>query len=176
MYVTPYPAVVLLISHLRKCVCATRKARGGRQHREVPCHCHSSALKHPEVVQAFVDTKCAQGGPFPALAQASLPPCHVNRFGVIPKGRNTSKWRLITDLSYPPGRSIIDPELCSITYTSVERVMKDPMLPFSLRLAPKIFNTLADGLASQFGCLQYILTVFSLLAHLLPRSEPHVAQ
>ena len=117
---------------------------------------------------------------------------HISRFGVIPKGHNTGKWRLITDLSYPPGYSVndgIDPNICSLRYTTVEDVasacavlgpnatiakidiesvyrlvpvhpddrpplgMKwndqfyiDPMLPFGLRLAPKIFNALADAL------------------------------
>ncbi len=38
-------------------------------------------------------------GPF--TDTSSLPPLHINRFGVIPKGHNTKgKWRLITDLSY----------------------------------------------------------------------------
>ena len=32
---------------------------------------------------------------------------HVNRFGIIPK-RTPTKWRLITDLSYPPENSVID--------------------------------------------------------------------
>lgn len=87
-----------------------------------------SAAEHPEVVQIYLDAECTRGrmlGPFPRAAQASLPPCHINRFGVIPKGRNSGKWRLITDMSYPPGHSVNDgilPDLCSLTYTSVERV------------------------------------------------------
>ncbi len=43
-----------------------------------------------------------------------LSPLQVNRFGVIPKGHNTGKWRLIMDLSYPPEQSVndsIDPQL-----------------------------------------------------------------
>lgn len=154
-----------------------------------------SALEHPEVVQAYLEGECKKGrmlGPFSAAERARLPPCHTNRFGVIPKGHNTGKWRLITDLSFPPGNSVndgIDPDLCSLTYTSVEQVAEvvasyppgallakidvesayrlvpvhpldrplqavdwngalyiDPMLPFGLRSAPKIFNALADGL------------------------------
>ena len=49
----------------------------------------------------------------------------MNRFGVIPEGHNTGKWRLITDLSFPPGRSVndgVDPDLCSLTYTTVDHV------------------------------------------------------
>ena len=84
----------------------------------------------PDVVQAYIAAECARGhmlGPFSpsAQVQVSLPPCHVNRFGVIPKGRNTGRWRLITDLSFPPGLGVndgIDPDLCSLTYTSVDKV------------------------------------------------------
>eukprot|EP00731_Ephydatia_muelleri_P000372 Em0001g372a len=117
---------------------------------------------------------------------------HINRFGVVPKGHNTGKWRLITDLSYPPGHSVndgINPELCSLHYTSVDdvatvavelgqgalmtkvdieaayrlvpvhphdrpllgmewkgQIFADPMLPFGLWSAPKIFNAIADAL------------------------------
>ena len=122
----------------------------------------------------------------------SLPPLHVNRFGVIPKGHNSGKWRLITDLSFPPGSSVnegIDAAFCSLSYTTVDDVAAlvatlgrgsllakvdiesayrlipvhpqdrplqamewegqlfiDPMLPFGLRSAPKIFNAVADAL------------------------------
>ena len=65
-----------------------------------------SALKHPEVLQAYLDTKRTRGrmlGPFSPADQPSLLPCHVSRFGVIPKRRNTGKWCLITDLSFPQG-------------------------------------------------------------------------
>jgi hypothetical protein len=56
-------------------------------------------------------------GPFPSTAD--LPPVHIYRFGVIPKGHNTGKWKLITDLSFPHGRSVndgIDGELSSLSY------------------------------------------------------------
>ena len=131
-------------------------------------------------------------GPFSKVEVQTLPALHVNRFGVIPKGHSTGKWRLITDLSYPPGESVNDgiaPELCLLSYTSVERVAEvaaqygkgevmakidiesayrlipvhpidrplqamewkgqiyiDPMLPFGLRSAPKLFNAVADAL------------------------------
>ena len=154
-----------------------------------------SAYMHQEVIQTYLDKEGAAGrmlGPFSTQAVGVLPQLHVNRFGVIPKGHDTGKWRLITDLSYPPGLSVndgIDPELCSLTYTSVDAVAEvavsyppgallakvdiesvyrlipvhpsdrplqamewegavyvDPMLPFGLRSAPKIFNAVADGL------------------------------
>ena len=51
-------------------------------------------------------------------------PLHINRFRVISKG-NTGKWRLITDLSFPHGFSVndgVDPEFCSLQYTTVEEI------------------------------------------------------
>ena len=64
-------------------------------------------------------------GPFQREELATVPELHINRFGVIPKGHNTGKWRLITDLSYPPDASVndgVDPSLCLLLYVTVERV------------------------------------------------------
>ena len=154
-----------------------------------------SAKEHPEVIQAYLESECAKGrmlGPFSKAEAQTLPALHINRFRVIPKGHNTGKWRLITDLSYPPGEGVndgISPELCSLTYISVDKVAEvatcygegalmakvdiesayrlipvhltdqplqamewkgqvyvDPMLPFGLRSAPKLFNAIADAL------------------------------
>ena len=62
-------------------------------------------------------------GPFPP---AECPPhVHINRFGVIPKGHNTGKWRLITDLSFPRGLSVndgVDEALSSLSYISVDHI------------------------------------------------------
>ena len=141
-------------------------------------------------------------GPFPLSWRDRL---HINRFGLIPKGHDTGKFRLITDLSYPRGRSVndgIDSDLTSLSYISVDNVAElvqqlgrgsllakvdiesayrlvpvhpqdrilqamewkgnvyvDPMLPFGLRSAPKIFNAVADGLN---WCLQQAGVRFSL--------------
>ena len=65
-------------------------------------------------------------GPIPqGAAISSL--MHINRFGVIPKSHNTGKWRLITDLSHPAGKSVndgIDPEFCSLSYISVDHAAR----------------------------------------------------
>ena len=53
----------------------------------------------------------------------------INRVGVIPKGQS-KKWRVIMDLSYPPGHSVNDaihPDLCSMVYTTVDRVAQRVM-------------------------------------------------
>ena len=88
----------------------------------------SSALSHPSVISDYLAKELSLGrllGPFSGLSQ--FPGLHVSRFGVIPKGHNTGKWCLITDLSFPPGASAndgIDPLLCSLSYTTVDQVAK----------------------------------------------------
>ena len=67
----------------------------------------------------------AAGNIFGPFSLSVLPDVHINRFGVIPKKYQPGKWRLITNLSYPEGTSVndaIDPSLCSLTYTSVDKV------------------------------------------------------
>ena len=146
-----------------------------------------SALSHTEVVMDYLRKELSLGPP-----GFSTPEPHINRFGVIPKGHDTGRWRLITNLSFPPERSVndgVDAALCSLVYTTVDRVAKvavslgvgallakvdiesayrlipvhpedrplqamrwnnqiyvNPMLPFGLRSAPKIFNAVADAL------------------------------
>ena len=156
-----------------------------------------SARLHPEAVSGYLQKESRLGrmlGPF--MESELVPQSQVSRFGVIPKGHGTGKFRLITDLSYPPGTSVndgIDPELCTLSYTTVEEVAAqaasvgkgallaktdiesayrlvpvhpqdrilqavrwegayyvDPMLPFGLRSAPKIFNAIADALHWHF--------------------------
>ena len=149
-----------------------------------------SAHMHPTVITKYIQGEISRGrmlGPFPPTF--APPELQINWFRVIPKGHNMGKWRLITDLSFPPGRRVndgVDPEPCSLTYTTVDEVATiiaglgrgalmekvdvesayrlvpvqphdralqavqwqgltyvDPMLPFGLRSAPKIFNAIA---------------------------------
>ena len=99
-----------------------------------------STLQHLEVAQSYLAKECALGrmlGPSPLSLTATLPPLHINHFGVIPKGHITSKWRLITDISFPPSFSVndgIDPELCYLVYSSVERWQSPPPIPLVLSL------------------------------------------
>lgn len=151
-----------------------------------------SANAHPQVVTNYLQDELAKGrmlGPLPLSFAA--PELQINRFGVIPKGHNTGKWRLITDLSFPPGRSVndgVECDLCSLSYITVDTVAGmvanlgpgtllakvdiesayrlipvhphdrplqavrwqdnlyiDPMLPFGLRSAPKVFTAVADA-------------------------------
>lgn len=71
-----------------------------------------SALRH-----LYLQTELAKSFPSPD----GLPPL----FGDIPKGHNTGKWRLVTDLSFPHGRSIndgIDGAISSLSYISVDDI------------------------------------------------------
>ena len=85
-----------------------------------------SADQHPEVIREYLHKERQLGrllGPFRDLT--THPALQINRFGVILKGHNKEKWRLITDLSYPPNHSVndgIDEEFCSLSYISVDQV------------------------------------------------------
>ena len=84
-----------------------------------------SALQHPEVVERYIQTEQAEGRIIGPLGESESQIVHMNRIGVIPKGRTPGRWRLITDLSFPSERSVndgIDPDLCSLQYTSVDRI------------------------------------------------------
>ncbi|MCG8624736.1 MAG: hypothetical protein MJE68_22410 [Proteobacteria bacterium] len=85
----------------------------------------SSAKDHPDIIGKYLATECAKGrmlGPFPI---ASMPDIQINRIGVIPKKSSSNKWRLITDLSFPPGKSVndgINPELTTLSYINVDQI------------------------------------------------------
>ena len=85
-----------------------------------------SATIHPEVVADYLQQELSRGRMLgPVYSFQGLHPLHINRLGVIPKGHNTGKWRLITDLSFPHGQSVndgIDPSLCSLFYTTVDDI------------------------------------------------------
>ena len=68
-----------------------------------------SALLSHDVVAQYLAKEVSLGrvaGPFTSSPLAS--PLHTNRFGVIPKRGRPGKWRLIVDLSLPPGGSVND--------------------------------------------------------------------
>ena len=79
---------------------------------------------HTAVVGEYLWKEISAGrliGPMPAEG------IHISRFGVIPKGHTHGRWRLITDLSFPLGRSVndgIDPERCSMSYITVDAVAR----------------------------------------------------
>ena len=82
-----------------------------------------SALAHASIVDSYLKEELALGrivGPF----VRDHFQVQVSRFGVIPKS-TPGKWRLITDLSFPPGHSVndgVDADSCSMRYTTVEKL------------------------------------------------------
>ena len=61
------------------------------------------------------------------VEQAEALGVHCSPFGVIPKKGKAGRWRLIVDLSSPAGGSVndgISPELSSLSYISVDEVMR----------------------------------------------------
>ncbi len=87
---------------------------------------HSTTLQ-PAVISDYISSELAKSqmlGPFPPAWKRYL---HIIRFGLIPKGLNSSKFRLIMDLSFPRGASIndcIDPTLTLLSYIVVDRVVE----------------------------------------------------
>ena len=87
-----------------------------------------SASEHPEAIEDFVTKECTRGrmlGPF--TTTEGLPLLQVNRIGAVPKGHDTGKWRIITNLSFPKAGSVndgIDPSLCSESYTTVNVIAR----------------------------------------------------
>jgi len=87
-----------------------------------------SAQEHPAVVHEYLAKEISSGrviGPFPPTA---VPMVHISRFGVIPKGHQPGKWRLIVDLSHPKSRSVNDgipKSLCSLKYITVDDAIQE---------------------------------------------------
>ena len=85
------------------------------------------ALQHPQVVEEYLAIEVSQhrvAGPFD---KAAVPRVHISRFGVIPKGHQPNKWRLIVDLSHPTEFSVnngIPKHLCSLSYITINTAIR----------------------------------------------------
>ena len=85
-----------------------------------------AALLHPQIVDGYLQTELSLGrisGPF-LKSQCST--VQISRFGVIPKRHQPNKWRLIVDLSHPPGYCVNDcipKALCSLIYITVDHAI-----------------------------------------------------
>ena len=83
-----------------------------------------SAMRNPVVIDKYLSEERSGNRLIGPLEPNGI---HLSRFGVIPKGHTPGKWRLITDLSYPPGLSVndgIDGSFCSLKYLSVDFIAK----------------------------------------------------
>lgn len=75
-----------------------------------------SAEAHPDAIEQYIEDEVLTGRMFGPLSRGLLPAVHVNRMGVLPKGRTSGKW----DLSFPDGSSVndgIDSRRRSLHYT-----------------------------------------------------------
>eukprot|EP00731_Ephydatia_muelleri_P014516 Em0008g236a len=94
-----------------------------RQQLRSATHNLPSVSEHDSVVSSYINTELSANrllGPLPSRIARYT---HRSRIGVVPKGHNPGKWRLITDLSFPPGFSVndgISSALCSLSYISVD--------------------------------------------------------
>lgn len=79
----------------------------------------------PNVIREYIARELSKGRMIGPLPCSWRPIVHVNRVGLVPKGHDSGKFRLITDLSFPHGASTndgIDPDLVSLSYISVDEV------------------------------------------------------
>ena len=86
-----------------------------------------SALENSQVIDEYLGKEATLGRVVGPFDPAAFPSVHASHFGVIPKGRQVAKWRLIVALSHLAGASVndgIESELCSLTYTSVDKAVK----------------------------------------------------
>lgn len=85
-----------------------------------------SVLQFPEAARDKINSEVSLGriaGPFSNKPISNL---RVSPIGIVPKSGGS--WRLITHLSYPEMNSVnhfIDPEDCSVAYTSLDQVLQE---------------------------------------------------
>ena len=83
-----------------------------------------SATTNPQVIEEYLGNEVALGRVVGPVENFKV---QISRFGVIPKGHQKGKWRLILDLSHPVSGSVndgIDSDLCSLSYTSVSHAAR----------------------------------------------------
>ena len=89
-----------------------------------------SAYEHADVIDNYIKEEISFGSIAGPFKEAPFKNIHINRFGVIPKS-TPGKWRLITDLSCPPGASVNDGIPSDVTHiyckgiqTAIDKVMR----------------------------------------------------
>ena len=100
----------------------------GPQQQCTPCKVNMhSATENPQPAEEYLTAERIVG-PFPP---DQLEGAQISRFGVIPKGNQQGKWRLILDLSSSTGRSVndgISRDLCSMRYATTDDAVEKIMM------------------------------------------------
>ena len=85
---------------------------------------------HGEVIETYLVAEIPAGriiGPLSSSTTSKVK-LQINHLGGVPKGRASGKWHLIiTDLLFPEGRTVnddTDPQVCSLSYTTVNKVVR----------------------------------------------------
>ncbi len=101
-----------------------------------------SAILHPDVISRSIENELQLGLILCPFARQYLPPDpHISCFGVIPKGHTPGKWHLITDWSFPKGRSVndgINRIFCNVSYSSVDMAASIATSMRKRALLPKV--------------------------------------
>lgn len=75
-----------------------------------------SVEKCPAAVTQYISNECLAGRMVGPLSETLSESIHCSPIGLVPKGHNTGKWRMIVDLSCLAPRSVndgINADLCS---------------------------------------------------------------
>jgi hypothetical protein len=86
-----------------------------------------SAQQHPGVITEYIRKQVESGNILGPFSRETAPKVHINRMGAIPKRHQPGKWRIITDLSHPEGRSVnasIDHDCCTMSYITVDQIAR----------------------------------------------------
>ena len=84
---------------------------------------HPSSYSHADIVSDHLALEVRTGH---LTIIPPNPSIHTSPIGLVPKSGQPGKFRLITDLSSPHGRSVndsIDPSLCSLKYAAIDQAL-----------------------------------------------------
>ena len=88
---------------------------------------HPSSLANATVVSDQIQLELQAGRLVGPLSQAAVTQVHVSPIGLVPKGHDTGRWRMIVDLSSPNPNSVndgIQEDRCSLHYASMDDALQ----------------------------------------------------
>ena len=81
---------------------------------------HPSSLANRQVISNYIMEELAAGRMVGPVAKPHSMSVHCSPVGLVPKGRETGRWRMIVDLSYPSLRSVNDGNCCGHLLSTVQ--------------------------------------------------------